>query len=356
MPPTQATIVERIAAFVEAPQPHRFEELALEAFAFQYDRSPPYRRLCAGRGVRPDTIRGWREIPAVPAAAYRTLELRTAPAREVFRSSGTTGGARSVHHHPFPELYARVIEATFPRFCLPHGGRLPVLSLIPPRRQLPDSSLGFMADRILRAFGSAHSAEAFGPAGVDGAVAGAWCAERRAAGRPAVVLATAFALVQWFEDDPAADLRLPAGSVVFETGGFKGRLREITRPQLTESIAGRLAVSASRVVREYGMTELTSQFYTRVLEGGDADVFVELPWLKARLLEPETLDEAEPGEAGIVTIFDLANVGSAVHLLTQDLGVAAGGGFRLLGRAGDAELRGCSLTVEELERYPRGGA
>ena len=96
------------------------------------------------------------------------------------------------------------------------------------------------------------------------------------------------------------------------------------------------------------MTELTSQCYTAVLGGGDPDLFLSPHWMRARVLHPETLAEQPPGEPGLLALFDLANVGSAVHLLTEDLAAAEGEGFRLLGRAGEAELRGCSLTVEEL--------
>lgn len=335
-----------------------FESLAFDAFLFQFKRSKPYRRLCEARGVTPGTISDWRQIPAVPTSAYQSLDLSTAPPRETFRSSGTTSGPRSVHGHPFPELYRRTIDATFSRFCRPRSladdERPAILSLVPSRADLPDSSLGFMADHLLAAVGSPASTVAFGSDGVDAATATAWCEPRRRDprrhdGRPVIVLATAFALVAWLESEPAADLTLPPGSVVFETGGFKGKVREISRAGLLDRLALRLGVPASQVVREYGMTELTSQFYTRTLDGGDGDVFVNLPWLRARILDPFTLEEAAPGEPGVVAIFDLANLGSAVHLLTQDLGVTEDAGFRLLGRASDAELRGCSLTVEELE-------
>ena len=109
-----------------------------------------------------------------------------------------------------------------------------------------------------------------------------------------------------------------------------------------------LGIPAHRIVREYGMTELTSQFYTRALSGGDPDLFVPLPWTRVRILDPLTLSRVPEGEVGLVAIFDLANLGSALHLLTEDLGMAVGGGFRLVGRASGAELRGCSLTAEEL--------
>src|ERR1700710_2167219 len=101
-------IVERIERYLSASHaPDEgtagFEELALAAFAFQFERIAPYRRLCEGRGVTPGTVTDWRQVPLVPAAAFKTLELAAAPAVETFRSSGTTAGeARSVHHHPFP--------------------------------------------------------------------------------------------------------------------------------------------------------------------------------------------------------------------------------------------------------------
>ena len=346
-------IVYRISRYVTDPRSGSFEELALAAFAFQFERIEPFRRLCEGRGATPETVTDWRQVPPVPTAAFKTLELSAAPAVEVFRSSGTTGEARSLHLHPYPDLYRQVIDASFPPFCLPLFGptaRLPVLSLIPSREQLPDSSLSFMADHILARWGSPESATAFGPRGVEAARARSWAGSRQREGRPVLILATAFALAQWLDGLDRMDLRfrLPAGSVLFETGGFKGRTTELTREELLRRAGNRLGVPPEQVVREYGMTELTSQCYTRVLLGGDPDLFVSPAWVRVRILDPGTLEEAPAGTAGLISIFDLANVGSAVHLLTEDLGVAEGEGFRLLGRAARAELRGCSLVAEEL--------
>jgi hypothetical protein len=342
----------------ESPEPPEFAALALAAFAFQFERIAPYRRLCEASGATPETVTSWQQVPAVPAAAFRSLALAAAPAAEVFRSSGTTSGgeSRSVHHQPYPDLYRQAIDASFPRFCLPPlppgtGPRLPVLSLIPSRELVPDSSLSFMAAHILERWGSPESATAFGR-GVEVARARSWAAARQRERQPALVLTTAFALAQWLDFLERQDLRfrLPAGTVVFETGGFKGRTAEIPRAALLERLAERLAVPPERVVREYGMTELSSQCYTRSLDGEDPDLFVAPPWVRVRVLDPETLAEAPAGTPGLLAVFDLANLGSAVHLLTEDLGVAEGGGFRLLGRAEGAQLRGCSLTVEELSR------
>jgi hypothetical protein len=341
-------------AALTAPEPE-IERLALTAFAYQFERLPRYRALCERTGRTPAIVASWREIPTIPAAAFATLELATDPAQEIFRSSGTLGAARSVHHHPFPELYRATIDATFPRFCLPRGERPPMLALVPPRAVAPDSSLAFMVEHVIARFGGPESAWGIGARGVELGACRSWLSARQRAGEPVLLLGTAFALADLLAILERLDLRfrLPAGSAVFETGGFKGRTKTLTRAELFAALAGRLAIPPERVVSEYGMTELTSQAYTRTLLGGDPELFVPPPWMKVRALDPLTLAELPAGGTGLLAILDLANVGSGLHLLTEDLGSVDGEGFRLAGRAPDAELRGCSLLAEELAR---GGA
>lgn len=365
-------LLHRLERFLHDPGSARFEDLAREAFAYQVERVPPLAALAAARGVSPSAVTEWRDVPAVPALAFKTVDLSPrggdAPGPvETFRSSGTTGRARSVHRHPFPDLYRAVIDASFPRYGLPGApadGAVPMLSLIPPRRDLPDSSLSFMVDHVMRRWGgfdragrAGESAYAFGGGGLDPEAADRWLARRARDGRPGLVLATAFALATWLERLEATGVRrrLPEGTVLFETGGFKGRTRELRRDELLRRVEERLGVPPERVVREYGMTELTSQLYTDVLAGGDPDLFVPPHWVRVRILDPETLAESPPGETGLIAVFDLANLSSAVHVLTEDLGALAQApgvgephGLRLHGRAADAELRGCSLTAEEL--------
>jgi Acyl-protein synthetase, LuxE len=380
-------VIERVSRFLADPAGDSFPDLALAVFAFQYERIEPYRRLCDGRGLAPGRVADWRQVPLVPAVAFRRLRLAAAAPLEVFRSSGTSAGeeARSVHYHPFPDLYRQTIDAAFPRFCLPGGGArqgaaapagqpvparaipvaaprpaVPMLSLVAPREQLPASSLAFMIDHVLSRFGAPapESVVAFGKRGVEAAPARSWTAARQRAGRPALVLATSLALAQWLDALERQDLRfrLPAGSAVFETGGFKGRTGEVSPERQRARLEERLGLPAAAVVREYGMTELTSQCYTRALLGGDPDLYVPPHWMRVRVLDPATLEEAPPGTPGLIAVFDLANLGSAAHLLTEDLGIAEAGddggdgGFRLLGRAAGSQLRGCSLVAEELQR------
>jgi hypothetical protein len=347
--PLRARIRELLAA-TPAPDGADFDELALAAFAFQVERIAPLRELCARRGVDPARLAAWHEVPLVPVAAFRSVELAAAPPREVFRSSGTHGPERSVHRHPYPDLYRAAIDASFPHYCLPRGDRPPMLSLVPSRELAPDSSLGFMVAHLLERHGGPGSAYAVGPRGVEAGAARSWLGARQRSGAPVMILATAFALAELLEalDRLGLRFRLAPGSAVFLTGGFKGRRRALDERELATALADGLGLGAEAIVGEYGMTELTSQAYTRTLLGGRGDLFVTPPWLRFRILSPESLEPLADGEPGLLALFDLANLGSALHVLTEDLAVAEPVGFRLIGRAAGAALRGCSLLAEEL--------
>ena len=168
-----------------------------------------------------------------------------------------------------------------------------MLALVPPRSVAPDSSLGFMVDHLLARFGGPGSDYAFGERGVEGAKTRSWFGARQREGRPVLILATSFALADLLDFLGRIGLRfrLPAGSVVFETGGFKGRAREISRPELHHRLEEQLFIAPESVVGEYGMTELTSQCYSATLRGGDPEIFVPPHWMKVRVLDPVTLDE-----------------------------------------------------------------
>ena len=353
-----AAMIDRIETFIADLESANFEDLARQAFALQYEGIAPYRRLCDRRGTTPETLTDWRDIPLIPSRAFKSMALHVAEPQQVFRSSGTTEGSqRSTHYHPFPDLYRKTIEASFPRFCLSASPRPAMLSqrpamlsLIPSLEQVPDSSLSFMIDHVLARFAGEGSKIAIGRRGVDAPALRSWLAARQRSGEPALVLATALSLHQALQalDRLGLRFRLPLGSVIFETGGFKTRKHDLERSDLLKKVETTLAVPQSAVVREFGMTELTSQAYTRALLGGDNDLFVCPHWMRVRILDPETLEEMPAGADGMIALLDLANLGSALHLLTEDIGSADGDGFRLRGRAVGAELRGCSLTAEEL--------
>jgi len=347
-------VPRRVLEHVTAPEHDdaAFAALVEAAFAFQYERLAPYRALCDRADRAPGEPIDWRDVPMVPATAFATIELATEPAKEIFRSSGTLGGERSVHRHPYPAIYRAVIDATFPRYALPPEERRPaMLSLVPSRQLAPDSSLAFLIDHVLSHHAGSGSRYGIGARGVELGTCRSWLSGAQRGGRPVVLLTTSYALAELLEVVERIGLRfrLPPGSVVFETGGFKTRRKEISRAELGERLATWLDVAPERRVDEYGMTELTGHAYTDVLAGGEAGRFVLPPWMRVRALDPETLAERPVGERGLLAFFDLANVGSALHVLTEDLGRAEGDrAFRLDGRAETADLRGCSLLAEEL--------
>ena len=334
----------------------RFERLALALFAFQCEANVPYGRFCAARGATPDRIRSWREIPAVPTGAFKELPLRCFPAErsvQVFRTSGTTLARRGELSLDTLELYEASLAPSFESGVLPDlapGERLPMLVLAPSAAEAPDSSLSHMFGVMQQRRGAPESGWFVREGRLDtdaleGAVA-------RVAGAPKLLLCgTAFAFVHWLEalEQRSLRLALPAGTRVMETGGFKGRARELPRERLYAWIHDRLGVPPERCVNQYGMTELASQFYDSVLREPHARRRKLAPaWARVLLVDPESGKEVRDGEVGAIRIVDLANTGSVLAIATADLGRSRGDGFEVLGREEGAEARGCSLAADEM--------
>ena len=321
-----------------------------------------FARFCEARGVKPGSWTSWRDLPPVPARAFRERGLVSrGPAEAVFRTSGTTGGTaeRGEHRVPDLSLYHASLLPNFEAHLLPDGARPPMISLIPSPREVPDSSLSHMIGVVEDELAPETGYFVDRDGRLDERRLRRALREAEGTRDPALVVGTAFAFVHLL-DSLAADgtrFRLPAGSRVMETGGFKGRTRTVPREELYEAIHGRLGVPPRRIVNEYGMTELLSQFYEPVLAGG-ARLHVPPPWVRTRVLDPATLETLPPGREGLLCHFDLANLGSVCCLLTEDVGVepaeAEGHGFRVLGRNPGAEPRGCSLAMDDLMTAVRG--
>lgn len=347
----------RFEAGVRAPWPEAaFQELALAAFALQFERIPPYRAFCEGRGRTPDAVQRWQDVPAVPSSAFKALELYAGDAdrpEAIFRTSGTTLGqaARGRHVVPRLELYRRSLLPPFRAHVLAARGRIRFVSLIPSPDELPDSSLSFMVGVAAAALATEVHWLVEGQGALD--LEALRTITRRAshAREPVLILGTALALLnalERLEGEPLAPL--PPGSRIMETGGFKGAGRELTRVDLYARLAEATGMPHERIVSEYGMTELLSQLYEPVLSEGPGAVgtHVPPPWLKVRALDLVTLEELPAGEEGLLCFFDLANAGSVCHVLTEDVGSVVKGRVRLAGRASGAEPRGCSLAMDEL--------
>ena len=334
-----------------------FDALALRVFAFQHESNPVYRGFCEGRGAGPGTVRRWEDVPAVPATAFRFVDLICGDpptAEATYVTSGTTAGpgARGRHLVASVSLYHASALAGLRAWLVPEDAPLPVLSLVPSPSDAPASSLSAMIGFAGEAWGDPIRWLAHPARGPDPDAYREAAAEVAASGRPALVAGTAFGFVQLLDslDEGVPAAPLPAGSRVMETGGFKGRSRVVARSELYARLEARLGVARDRIVNEYGMTELLSQLWEPVLREGAraAGRHVAPPWLRVRALDPATLAPLPPREPGLLAFFDLANLGSVSHVLTEDLGSVSPDGVRLEGRVPGAEPRGCSLALEEL--------
>jgi hypothetical protein len=184
------------------------------------------------------------------------------------------------------------------------------------------------------------------------------------AGTPLLLSGTAFGFVGWLDlaEGKGWSFNLPPGSRIMETGGYKGKSREVPRSELYGTMERVLGVPEGWIVNEYGMTELLSQFYEPILTspreaGTDREESGPLPlshryhrgppWVRTLVLDPISLKPLPRGEIGVLAHLDLANVGSVAAVLTEDLGRQHRDGFQLMGRSAGSEPRGCSLAMED---------
>jgi hypothetical protein len=305
-----------------------FEETALRLWRWQVERNSEYGRFC---GVsRPNT---WQNIPAVPVALFRDLNLTCFPpflASVAFRTSGTTG-PRGIHRLQDTEVYDLGSLIAMQRIIgsVPQDG----VSLVSPSF---DSSLGHMcrsfAPKLLQCF-----LTDVGVLAVD-----AWNALHQAT-TPIFLPSTGFAMVSLLEKATHPCL-LPKGSIIMVTGGLKGKHTEVNEQDLYAKLCSMFPTAS--IVAEYGMTELSSQLWSTKL----GKPFHPPPWMKVVAVDPKTGSPANG--IGILKFVDLANHQTVLAIETRDLGeVLTDGSVVLHGRAPQAEPRGCSLSVEEVDQF-----
>ncbi|MDQ2871818.1 MAG: hypothetical protein M3R35_01670 [Candidatus Eremiobacteraeota bacterium] len=353
-----AEILERIDAWHSSGTDlgdDGFNDLARRIFAYQLRWNVPYARYCAAFGITLDSLPAqWSDIPPVPAAAYKEAALATfdpSQAARTFVTSGTTQGVGGRHYMDKTALYDAASLAAFDRFALAGAPALRYFNLVPNPADRPDSSLGYMMGHVCAQRGDGRTGWYVRN---DDIFIHAFVRDVRDAideRRPAFIAATAFSLLHVVEHCAQQNVRLPlaSGSRIMETGGFKGRTRSVPRDELYDRAAALFGIDANAIFAEYGMTELTSQYYDSATSRSESvRVKISPPWLRSRVVGPngKTLPD---GTVGALAHVDLANRSSCVAVLTEDLGVAVAGCIVLIGRDHGATLRGCSLDAEELQ-------
>jgi phenylacetate-coenzyme A ligase PaaK-like adenylate-forming protein len=315
--------------------PESFSENALEIFRFQAEKNPVYKSFINSLGRSPDRIKNINDIPFLPIGFFKTQKVVASDltVEKVFESSRTTGSVPSRHFVHNLKLYEKSFLEAFRHFYGEPSDYL-IAALLPSYTERLNSSLVYMMDRLIKI--STNDCSGFyekDPAGLIKNIQKA-----KSGGEKTFLIGVSFALLDLAASYPA-DL---SGTIVMETGGMKGRRKEITREELHAILKEKFNIPS--VHSEYGMTELLSQAYSK----GDG-IFFCPPWMKTVIRDPQDPLSVitEKGKAGGINIIDLANVHSCSFIATDDFGkLYENGGFEISGRFDNSEIRGCNLMAE----------
>ena len=325
----------------------KWDALAWELFAFQYARIPAFKRLCLGREMPPEKMRSWKDIPAIPQQLFKREKLfghGTRKAGAIYETSGTTTGQPGRQHLLDTLIYNAVsIEGARRAGLLDPKTELHFL--VSPPAEAPRSSLSAMFAFWQKALHQTGLRFWVRRDEFDFVRLREVLSLQIKARRPIGICGTAFSFVHladaWADLPP---LDLPRGSFLLETGGFKGRSRELSKPELYAKLAGIFSIPDTSIWNEYGMSELSSQAYARGTHG----LHQTPPWARVLVVDPATGREVGVGQRGLVRWIDLANTDSVMAVQTLDLAERAAKGFRLMGRLPRTEPRGCSLSIDDL--------
>jgi len=310
-----------------------FESRALDIFKFQIEKNSVYNEFCNYLGKSRDCVNQIKEIPFLPIDFFKLMRIVSSSSSNetIFSSSGTTGSITSKHHVTDISLYEKsylkgfeLFYGTISNYC--------VLALLPSYLERGGSSLIYMVNDLIAQSNHPHSG--FYLNEIDVLIEKLMKLDSE--GQKILLIGVSFALLDMVEKH---QLRLK-NTIVMETGGMKGRRKELIREELHAMLKKGFGVET--IHSEYGMTELLSQAYAT--ENG---IFKSPPWMKVLIRDPEDpLTLLGSGKTGGVNIIDLANVNSCPFIATQDLGkMHNDGGFEILGRFDNSDIRGCNLMV-----------
>ncbi|MEH6680638.1 MAG: acyl transferase [Sediminicola sp.] len=313
--------------------PDEFGSTALEIFRHQYDNNAVYREFCDHLSRTPMNVHQLQQIPFLPIEFFKSREVTstTNPPKTIFTSSGTTGTLNSKHLVPDLQVYEESYTKAFGLFYGPISDYC-VLALLPSYLEREGSSLIYMVNDLIHKSG--HPDSGFYLDNMDSLHQKLLEMEGR--GQKVLLIGVSFALLDLVEKHPMTLNH----TIVMETGGMKGRRKEMIREELHGIL--KKGLGTKTIHSEYGMTELLSQAYSK----GDG-LFRSPPWMKILVRDPEDpLTLQEHGKTGGINVIDLANFHSCPFIATQDLGkVYPDGSFEVLGRFDHSDIRGCNLMV-----------
>ena len=310
-----------------------FTEKALELFKFQFEESPVYRSFCDLLYKHPSDIQKLVDIPFLPIEFFKTHKVVSSKKdiQQTFTSSGTTGNVVSQHHVADLNIYKTSFQNGFSHV---YGNikDYTILALLPSYLEREGSSLIYMVEDMIQE--SKQPKSGFYLNDLDALKQTLF--ELETSGQKTLLIGVSYALLDLVEFHQF-DLK---HTIIMETGGMKGRRKELIKSELHAILKKGFGVD--KIHSEYGMTELLSQAYSK----GDG-LFSTPPWMKVLIRDPEDALTILGGKkSGGLNIIDLANINSCAFIATQDLGkIHENGTFEVLGRFDQSDIRGCNLMV-----------
>ena len=310
-----------------------FETLALEVFKFQFQNNKVYRSFCDLLYKHPADIKQLADIPVLPIEFFKSRKVVSTlnPIEKTFSSSGTTGSITSKHYVNDIKLYENSYRKAFKHFYGPVEDYV-VLALLPSYLERDGSSLIYMVNDLIAQ--SKQPESGFYLNNLDALANTLKTLEAKK--QKTLLIGVSFALLDLVEQH---ELNLEH-TIVMETGGMKGRRKEIIRQELHHIL--QTGFNTQAIHSEYGMTELLSQAYSK-----GQGIFECPPWMKILTRDPEDpLSIQAPNKTGGLNVIDLANLNSCAFIATQDLGkIDPQGQFEIIGRFDNSDIRGCNLMA-----------
>ncbi len=310
-----------------------FESIALEVFRYQAKENVVYRQYIHKLGQTPGRVKSIEDIPFLPISFFKTHRIVTGnqPVEKVFESSGTTATTNAKHHILDVKLYEKSVLETFRRFY-GNPSDYVFLALLPGYVERKNSSLVYMVNYFMQQSGSNHNGYYL----YDFDSLKKKIQALQKSNRQVFLIGVSFALL-----DFACQYSLKLSNIIImETGGMKGRRKEITRQELHQKIKN--AFGAVTIHSEYGMAELLSQCYSQ-----GKGIFSAPPWMQIRIRDAyDPFSYLQNKKTGGINIIDLANIHSCSFIETNDLGRLHGNNrFDVAGRFDDSDIRGCNLMA-----------
>lgn len=309
-----------------------FEALCMEVFEHQFKKNEVYNQFCKLMGGIPEKVSSYSQIPFLPIKFFKTKKLISGrkPHQITFTSSGTMGNSTSKHYVSDIRLYEKSFLKTFEKFY-GHPSDYTFLALLPSYLERTGSSLIYMVDSLIKRSGDKDSGFYLN----DLDKLSVKLSDLDKNGKKVFLIGVSFALLDLIENNKFS----LKNTIIMETGGMKGRRREMIREELHEHLKKGFGVNT--IHSEYGMTELLSQAYS-VGQG----LFQCPEWMKILIRDPEDpLSYQAEGKTGGMNIIDLANINSCSFIATQDLGRIINEKIEILGRFDNSDIRGCNLLL-----------